>query len=136
MPPPANASKLRSYLGALTFYSRFIEAMASIRTPLNQLLKKGVDYVWNSECENSFNRFKKILQSDLILTHYNPKLPIVVAADASQTGIGYHTFPDGSMKAFRYVSRRLLSAETRYSQIDLEALALSCTSTSSEGASL
>lgn len=127
MPAPANAPQLRSYLGALTFYSRFIKSMATIRAPLNQLLKQGVDYIWNEECESAFVRFKEIILSDLLLTHYDPRLPIVVAADASQTGIGgiaYHTYADGAMKAFLHVSRRLTPAETRYSQIELEALAI------------
>lgn len=127
IPAPKNAPQLRSYLGALTFYSRFIKSMSTIRAPLNDLLKKGVDYHWDKDCQRSFEEFKKILASDLLLTHYDPRLPIVVAADASQTGIGgigYHTYPDGSMKAFLHVSRRLLPAETRYSQIELEALAI------------
>lgn len=127
MPAPANAPQLRSYLGAITFYSRFIRDLAAIRHPLNQLLKQGVDFTWDRSCNEAFIRFKEILVSDLLLTHFNPGLQIVVAADASQTGIGgvaYHTFPDGSMKAFLHVSRRLTPAESRYSQIELEALAI------------
>lgn len=114
-------------MGALTYYTRFINAMSTIRAPLNALLKKGVDYVWTEECGRYFERFKEILKSDLLLTHYDPRLPIVVAADASQTvigGIAYHTYPEGTMKAFHHVSRRLSPSESRYSQVELEALAI------------
>ena len=127
MPPPESATQLKSYLGALTFYSRFIRAMASIRAPLNALLKKGIDYVWSKDCQTAFEEFKRILQSDLLLVHYDPRRPIVVAADACQSGIGgigYHAREDGSIEAFMHVSRRLTPAETRYSQIEKEALAL------------
>ena len=101
--------------------------MASIRAPLNALLKKGIDYVWSKDCQTAFEEFKRILQSDLLLAHYDPRRPIVVAADACQSGIGgigYHAREDGSIEAFMHVSRRLTPAETRYSQIEKEALAL------------
>lgn len=68
IPPPENAQQLRSYLGSLTFYSRFIDRMSTIRNPLNQLHKKDTDFVWNRECQESFEKFKEILSSSLLLT--------------------------------------------------------------------
>lgn len=127
MPEPSNVSELRSFLGAVTFYGRFVRDMSTIRAPLDKLLRKDVPFRWNAECTAAFKKFKEILTSELLLTHYDPELPITVAADASSTGIGavaYHTYPDGSVKAFAHVSRRLLPAEMKYAQIEKEALAL------------
>ncbi|XP_055622859.1 uncharacterized protein K02A2.6-like [Toxorhynchites rutilus septentrionalis] len=78
-------------------------------------------------CKRSFDRFRDILQSPLALAHYNPKLGLIASADASQHGIGAripHQFPDGTVKAISYVSRSLTPAESNYSQIEEEGLAL------------
>lgn len=127
MPSPHDISTLRSYLGAINYYGKFVRNMHELRKPFDQLLKKNVKWKWSSECQQSFDKFKEILQSNLLLTHYNPELPIVVAADASNSGIGsciFHKFQDGSMKAIYHASRSLTDTEKKYSQIEKEALAL------------
>lgn len=127
MPTPTNVSELRSFLGAITFYGRFIKSMSTLRAPLDSLLRKDQPFTWTKPCEDAFSQFKKILMSDLLLAHYDPSLPITIAADASSTGIGavaYHTLKDGSIRAFYHVSKRLTPTQTRYSQIEKEALAI------------
>lgn len=117
MPEPKNVSELRSLLGAITFYTRFVKSLSHIRAPLDNLLKKDQDYVWDEACGNAFEQFKTILQSDLLLAHFDPTLAVTIAADASNYGIGcvvYHTMDDG-LKAFHHVSRRLTPAEEKYS---------------------
>ncbi|XP_062538458.1 uncharacterized protein K02A2.6-like [Armigeres subalbatus] len=127
MPPPKDVTTLRSFLGEVNFYARFVPEMHQLRLLLDALLKKDAKFVWNSECQKSFRRFKEVLQSDLLLTHYDPSLDIIVAADASQSGIGaclLHRFPDGSLKAVAHASRSLTPAEANYGQIEKEGLAL------------
>ncbi|XP_062704520.1 uncharacterized protein K02A2.6-like [Aedes albopictus] len=127
MPPPNDVPTLRSYLGAINYYGKYIREMRQLRHPLDGLLKQGVSFEWTDECQRSFDRFKEILQSPLMLTHYNPRMDIVVSADASNVGIGAriaHRFPDGSEKAVYHASRSLTPAESRYSQIEKEALGL------------
>ncbi|VDD84544.1 unnamed protein product [Mesocestoides corti] len=101
--------------------------MHNVRPPLNHLPGKDVPWIWSDECEEAFCQLKSMLSSDLLLTHYNPALPIVVAADASAKGIGaviLHVFPDGTEKAIMHASRSLTTTEQRYGQIEKEALAL------------
>lgn len=127
MPPPSDVSTLRSFLGAVNFYGKFVKEMHQLRHPLDKLLKKDVKWLWTPECQLSFDRFKRILQSGLLLTHYDPKLPIVVAADASNTGVGaviLHKMPDGSIKAIQHASRSLTAAEKSYGQPEKEALGI------------
>lgn len=127
MPAPTDVTTLRSYLGAVNCYGKFIKDMHNIRYPLNKLLQQGVKFEWSPDCQRSFDKFKDILQSDLMLTHYNPDLEIIVAADASNMGIGaciMHRFPNKSIKVIAHASRTLSKAESNYGQIDKEGLAL------------
>lgn len=127
MPAPKNRHELASLLGSINYYVKFVPSMRNIRAPLDFLMRKDAVWDWSEKCEHAFQEFKVILSSDLLLTHYNPSLPIVVAGDASKVGIGaiiYHEFPDGSMKAISHVSRALTSAEENYSQVEKEGLAL------------
>ena len=79
------------------------------------------------ECQESFEKIKKTLTSDLSLTHYDPTLDIIVASDASSYSIGaciLHKLPDGSRKAVAHACRFLLPAEKQYSQIEKEDLGI------------
>ena len=65
--------------------------------------------------------------SSQVLAHYNPKLPIKMAADAPAYGVGVvisHIYPDGSEKPVAFASRTLSRCATNYAQIEKEALAL------------
>lgn len=69
MPSPKDISELRAALGMITFYSQFIPDMKTLKAPLNNLLKKDVEFKWSQECEESFRELKGYLQSDLL---FNP----------------------------------------------------------------
>ncbi|XP_058828543.1 uncharacterized protein K02A2.6-like [Topomyia yanbarensis] len=101
--------------------------MRTLRYPLDELLKADAKFEWTEKCQAAFNKFKEVLKSDLLLTHYNPALDIVVSADASSVGVGAtlsHKFPDGTLKVVQHASRALTAAEKNYSQSDREGLAI------------
>ena len=82
-PEPENEQQLRSILGLLNYYSKFIPNLATILHPLNQLLRKEVRWEWTWECADAFQRAKDTLVSSQVLAQYDPKLLIKLAADAS-----------------------------------------------------
>ena len=62
-----------------------------------------------------------------MLAHYDPKLPLKLAADASPYGVGaviLHVLPDGSEQPVVFASRSLTKSEKNYTQVEKEALAL------------
>ena len=95
--------------------------------PIYQLTRKNVPFDWNKECEKAFNALKQELSSNRFLTYFNPKLPLVVACDASPVGLAAvlaHKLPIGEERLIAYASRTLSNSERNYSQIDKESLAI------------
>ncbi|XP_055639967.1 uncharacterized protein K02A2.6-like [Toxorhynchites rutilus septentrionalis] len=125
--PPTDVSGVRSFLGAINYYGKFVPNMRKLRYPLDNLLKTETKFLWTPECQAAFDQFKAFLSSNLLLTHYDPRKEIIVSADASSVGLGAtisHRFPDGSIKAIQHASRALTKAERNYSQPDQEGLAI------------
>ena len=126
-PAPCDVSQLRSFLGMLNYYGRFIPDLATVLKPLNELLNKGKQWQWTVDCETVFQKAKALLVSQEVLTHYNPELPLRLACDASPYGVGAvlsHAMPDGEERPIAYASRTLSKAEQNYAQIEREALAI------------
>lgn len=71
-----------------SFYGKFIVDIHKLRSSLDELLKKDVTWDWNSSRKHAFNQLKRALSSELLLTHYNPRLGIIVSSDASNKGLG------------------------------------------------
>ena len=127
MPASDNVQALQSFLDLANFYQGFIKNMHNLRGPLNELLKKDKPWLWTPECQESFEKIKKTLTSNLSLTHYDPTLDIIVTSDASSYDIGaciLTKLTDSSRKAVAHASRSLLPAEKQYSQIEKEALGI------------
>lgn len=127
IPRPSDLSQLRSFLGAVNYYGKFIKSMTDLRGPLDELTKKEVPFDWQAKHELAFNKLKEVLNSDLVLTHFDPNRKIVVAADAScygKSGTLMHESSDGKLRPIFHVSSSLNAAEKNYPQIQREAAAL------------
>ena len=127
MPTPTNVSSLRSFLGSVQFYGKFISNLSTLTEPLNKLTRKGVKWEWNKEQDLAFETLKQILVKDTVLAHFDPNNPIGISCDASDTGIGavlFHRYKDGSERPIQNASKTLTQSQRVYSQIQKEALAI------------
>ena len=88
MPSRDNVMKLQAFLGHASYYSKYILKIYELRTPLNELLKKGKKWCWTKECKKAFQEIKKCLLSDLTLALFAPKKELIIASDASDYRIG------------------------------------------------
>ena len=69
---PTNVSEVRSFLGLVTFYSKFVPNLATIAAPIYQLTHKNVPFDWNEECQKAFQSLKQELISNRFLTYFIP----------------------------------------------------------------
>lgn len=126
-PTPTDVGQLRAYLGLVNCYGRFLPGLSRMLAPLYALLQKGTRWQWTEKEQVAFNRSKAAMQSDKLLVHFDPRLPLVLACDASPFGVGAvlaHQYPDGMERPVAYASRSLSKSEKGYAQIDREALAV------------
>ena len=127
-PRQENIQQVRSFLGLVNYYHKFSPNLATTLNPLNRLLEQGKRWKWTAECEEAFVSVKKLIASDMVLTHYDPERLLRLACDVSSSvGVGAvlsHVMEDGSEQPIAFASHTLTKAERNYSQIDKEALAL------------
>ena len=125
-PKPTNQQQLCLFLGLLQYYRKFLHNLSTLLSPLNALLKN-TPWKWTKECDQAFSDAKSALASAAVLVHYNPKLPLRLATDASSYGIGAvisHVSTEGEERPIAYASRTLTAAEKNYSQLEKEALSI------------
>ena len=125
-PAPRSVSELRAFLGLVNYYGKFLPDLASVLSPLYLLLQMKQEWIWDSAQDDAFHKVKELLKSSRLLVHFDSKLPLTLACDASPYGIGAvlsHKTADGE-RPIAFASRTLTAAEQAYSQLDKEALAI------------
>ena len=127
MPASNDVSGLRSFLGSVQFYNKFLSNLSTLIEPLYRLTKKDIPWQWGTKEQTAFNKVKTMLCNDTVLAHFDPSLPIGIACDASSVGIGavlFHRYKDGRERPIVNASKTLTETQRNYSQIQKEALAI------------
>ena len=124
---PTNVTQLKSFLGMLQYYARFLPHLSSELQPLYELLQDDTPWNWTEACTVAFESAKDALISADVLTHYDVTKPLKVECDASPFGVGAvltHVMDNGDERPVAFASRTLDPAEQNYSQLEKEALAI------------
>ena len=124
---PNNRAELISFLGGVQYYSRYIPNLSSIVEPLNRLRSSSVKWTFGkAECI-AFDKLKKELASERILSIYDPTKALKLDTDASKYGLGAalsQIDENGNERPIEFISRTLSKSERNYSQIEKEPLAI------------
>ena len=129
---PTNISELRSFIGLVSYYRKFIKDFANIARCLHALTKKGMKWEWTEECDHAFHTLKQKLVSAPILGYPDPEGGnFILDTDASNSAIGcvLSQIQGDSEKVIAYGSRALSTAECNYCVTRKEMLSLSISST-------
>ena len=127
---PTTKKQVRSLLGLLSFYRRYIPGFASVAAPLTDLTKESGrscrSIHWTPDCASALQEIQDLLSRKPVLLLPRLDLPFVLQTDASSTGLGavlLQEFED-SLHPVCFASRKLLDREKRYSTIERECLAI------------
>lgn len=113
---PTNLTELRSSIGLISYYRRFVPKFATIASPLHKFTNENQPFIWNEECEHTFQLLKSKLMSPPILSYPTSHDPFILDTDASDVGIGavLSQNQNGSEKVISYASRALTKPERKY----------------------
>ena len=126
---PSNTKELLSLLGLITYLNRFSAKIAELTAPLRELTKKNIHFRWELHHQTALDKIKKELCSAQVLSYYDsyPATTTILQCNASQEGLGAwirQVDADGNERIVAMASRSLTDAESRYSNIERECLAV------------
>lgn len=125
---PRTVKELRRFIGLVTWYRRFIDQVAEILAPLNDLLKGDCQRTisWTDSAEQAFETIKQCLMSPAILAAPDYTLPFKIYTDASLVaGAGVLVqVQDGIERVIAFHSVKFSRTQRNYSATERECLAV------------
>ncbi|VDP73342.1 unnamed protein product [Echinostoma caproni] len=118
---PKDQNHLRSTMGCLQYYSRFIPNFAT-RAQTLFVAQSAADWKWTVSCERTLHELIRNITERPLLASFSPSKSIKPVTDASEVGIGAVLEQEGLPVIC--ISRLLNHAEKGYSQTQKEALAV------------
>ncbi|XP_078503492.1 fibrocystin [Lissotriton helveticus] len=125
--PPKNKDEIKSFMGMLEFYGKFIRNLEGRTYAIRLLLKKETAFNWCQECQREFEDVRNALAEAPSLKSYLPNRATIVTTDTSAKGLGAVLAQVGKDReeTIAFASRSLQKSENNYSVIEKEALAVS-----------
>ena len=129
-PLPTNIKQLRTYLGMINFYHRFINNLACVLAPLNEYLKEtgkksNREIIWSDAAKDAFSKSKELLAQSASLVYPREDCNISIVSDASDKAVGAVLQQEtrGVWQPIAFFSRKLDKAQQHYSAFDRELFA-------------
>ena len=127
-PRPTNADEVRVFNGMMIFQKRYVPNYSVINRPLNQLLRKDIDFVWDTDCELAFTAIKNLLSSYPVLRSMPDNAVTLLKVDGCLAGLSFvlsFLGPDGAEPVVEYGGRALTAREQQgRSMPEIELMAI------------
>lgn len=130
-PQPKTLTELRSVIGAVSYFRRFIKNFATIMAPLHELTTQGenVKNNWQPKHEEAFKMVvQKLIEAPVLAAPiFGKPNSYQIHTDASKiacAAVLLQTDQNEQLHPICYYSRKMNVHESKYSSIELEALAV------------
>ena len=126
LPPPTCVKEVRSFLGHVGFYRRFIKDFSKIAKPLSNLLAKDVPFHFSDDCLEAFSKLKKALTSAPVLHPpiWGESFELMCDASDYAVGVVLGQRVDKKPHVIYYASHTLNDAQLNYTVTEKEFLAV------------
>jgi hypothetical protein len=125
-PEPDTVTNVRSFLGLTGYYRKYIREYSRLASPLFELTKKDMSFVWNQDCQQAFGVLKKALMNAPLLVRPNFRKPFCLDVDWSTKGVGaiLSQREDKFERVVAYVSKGLTEVQKKFHPMEGECYAL------------
>ena len=135
-PVPQTVYDVRSFLGFVGYYRRFIRDFSKISKPIREVIiglenqskrvAKKTLINWSEAAQSAFEILKELCVNAPILAFPDYKLPFILHTDSSTEGLGAVLYQkqEGKLRVIAYASRSVTKTESNYPTHKLEFLAL------------
>ena len=86
--PLRNVTEVRSFLGLVGYYRRFVKGFLMTAALITRLLQKNMRSKWSEKCQASFEKLKAFLTEAPVLTQPTYGKEYVMFSDTSLNGLG------------------------------------------------
>ena len=109
---PTTLKEVQRFIGMVSYYRGSVNNFAKRAAPLYALLKKNVEFRWESEQQNAFQDLKSSIADPILLSHANFDKQFTVEVDACDNGVAALLKQEN--KIISMASRMLKGPELRW----------------------
>ena len=114
--------KLRSFLGLVNYYRDVVRQRSDISAPLTRLTSTKIPFKWTKVEDEAFHKLKLAISKEILLNYPDFSKEFEIHTDASDKQLGAVLAQEG--KPIAFYSRRLTSAQQKYTVTERELLAI------------
>jgi hypothetical protein len=127
LPPPSSKKSMQSFLGQINFVRRFVPSFSKMVRPLQNLIKKDVQYHWGPQESQVFDSIKKSIVEapSLISPDFSRDFTLYTfASDRSYVAVLTQKNVENNEVPIAFMSSAFKGVELNYPAIDQQAYAV------------
>ena len=124
--PPTTLKGIRSFLGHVGFYRRFIKELSKISKPLCRLLEKDTKFEFHNSCLSAFKEIKSrlVIAPIMATPDWNKEFETMCDASGYAMGAVLGQRTEKIFNAIYYASKTFKEAQENYSTTEKDMLAM------------